>query len=501
MSAEVANAPRRVRGQLAKSRRWSVIQRILGVLLLALGGISLPPLLLSWWDGDGSAAAFLDSLLLCAALGLLLWWPVRHVHEELRVRDGFFIVTATWVLASLVCAVPFMLAPPALSLTDAVFEAASGLTTTGATTISGIDALPRSVLLYRQSLNFFGGMGIVILAVAILPLLKVGGMQLFRAESTGPVKDSKLTPRIVDTAKALWKVYIGLNLLCAAAYWLGGMSLFDAICHALATIATGGFSTHDAGFGHWDSAVLDGAATLFMLLGGINFGLHYVAWRRATVTVYQQDSELRAYLAIAGATTLAVWLALLAGSAFDGPFTALRHAAFQVVSNLTTTGFTTTGFVGWPGYAPLLLVLIAFVGGSSGSTSGGMKVARVLMAVRQGLREVRQLVHPRGQFLVKMGGHRVSESIVLSVGGFCTLYVLAFVVMTLALAATGVDIVSAFSAIATCINNLGPGLGTVAATFRDMHDAGVWLCSFAMILGRLEVFTVLVLFLPSFWRE
>ena len=497
----VADAPRPVRGRLAKSRRWAVIQRILGALLLALGGISAVPLLLSWWDADGTSTAFLDSLLLCTLLGLAVWLPVRNVREDLRLRDGFFIVTATWVLASLTCAVPFVLAPPYLSWTDAVFEATSGLTTTGATTISGIDALPRSVLLYRQTLNFFGGMGIVILAVAILPMLRVGGMQLFRAESTGPVKDTKLTPRIVDTAKALWKVYLGLNILCAGAYWLGGMSLFDAVCHALATIATGGFSTHDAGFGYWDSAVLDSVATLFMLLGGVNFGLHYVAWRRATVAVYQHDSELRAYVVIALGTTVAVWLALLAGGAFDGPFGALRHAAFQVASNLTTTGFTTTGFVDWPGYAPLLLVLIAFVGGSSGSTSGGMKVARVLMAVRQGLREVRQLVHPRGQFLVKMGGHRVSESIVLSVGGFCTLYVLCFVLMTLALAGTGVDIVTAFSAIATCINNLGPGLATVASTFRDMHDAGVWLCSFAMVLGRLEVFTVLVLFLPSFWRE
>src|SRR5690606_14433843 len=250
---------------------------------------------------------------------------------------------------------------------------------------------------------------------------------------------------------ALWRVYVGLNLLCALAYWLAGMSLFDAVGHAFSTVATAGFSTHDASFGHWDSALIDGIAVLFMLLGATNFGLHYVAWRRATVNVYGNDSELRTFIAIVLAVTAAVWLALLAGGSFDGPVAALRHALFQAVSNVTTTGFVTTGFSAWPAYVPLLLLLAGFVGGSSGSTSGGMKVARVQMAVRQGVRELRQLVHPRGKFLVKMGGRRVSESIVLSVGGFCTLYVLSFVVLTLLLSATGVEPVSAFSAIAACL--------------------------------------------------
>jgi len=481
--------------------RFCAILRILGAIVGLSSLISLPPLVIAVALGESSAAAFFDSLLLALTVGAAMWFPVRRASYDLRLRDGFFIVTMTWVAASLVTALPFMLAPPHLRFVDAVFEAASGLTTTGATVIIGLDALPRSVLFFRQSLNFMGGMGIVILAVAILPMLKVGGMQLFRAESTGPVKDSKLTPRIAETAKALWLVYITLNVLCALAYWLAGMSLFDAIGHALATLATGGFSTHDASFGYWNQPLLDVIATFFMLMGGVNFGLHFYAWKRATTQHYFSDSELRSYLSIAAVASLAVALALWAGSTFAGFLPSLRHAAFQTVSNMTTTGFTTTGFAGWPYFAPLLLIMIGFVGGSSGSTAGGMKVARVVMVARQGLREVKQLVHPKGQFLVKMGGKRVSESIVLSVSGFCTLYILSYLLMTLILTATGVDIITAFSAIAATMNNLGPGLGAVSAHFRDMGDMSVWVCSFAMILGRLEVFTVLVLFSPHFWRE
>lgn len=481
--------------------RFRAIQRILGALIGLSSLFSLPALALALLFREDTAQAFLDSFLAAAVLGFVMWWPVRHVRYELRLRDGFFITTGAWVLASLVAALPFMLAPPHLSYVDAVFEAVSGLTTTGATTIVGLDHLPRSVLFYRQSLNFYGGMGIVVLAVAIMPMLKIGGMQLFRAEAGGPTKDNKLTPRIAESAKALWMIYVGLNVICALVYWAGGMSPFDAVCHALSTVATAGFSTHDAGFGFWDSAMLDAIATVFMFIGGVNFGLHYVAWRRATMGPYQDDTELKSYAFIALTVTLILTLVLWIGETFDGIGSSFRHAAFQTVSNLTTTGFLTTGFTTWPAFAPLLLIMVGFIGGSSGSTSGGMKVARVVMAVRQGLREVRQLVHPKGQFLVKMGGKRVSESIVLSVGGFCTLYVLCFLALMLALAGTGIDLITAFAAAATCINNLGPGLGGVAIHFADMPDAAVWICSFAMILGRLEVFTVLVLLTPSFWRE
>jgi trk system potassium uptake protein TrkH len=482
------------------SHRLQAVQRIFGAIVALSSLITVPPLLIAHHLGEPSQGAFFDSFLLIGTAGLLLWYPVRNAEYELRMRDGFLITASIWVLASLVTAIPFTLAAPYLSFTDAVFEAASGLTTTGATVISGLDALPRSVLFYRQSLNFLGGMGIVILAVAILPMLKVGGMQLFRAESTGPTRDNKLTPRIAETARALWMVYLGLNLACALAYWMGGMDLFDAVCQAMSTMATGGFTTHDASFGYWNSPLIDGMATVFMLIAGTNFGMHWYAWRRATLSHYQTDSELTTFLRIALLASALVALSLWSSGQFDFG-QSWRHAVFQVVSNLTTTGFVSTGYANWPGAAPLLLLLLAFIGGCAGSTAGGMKVARWQMVVRQGLREIRQLVHPKGQFVVKVGGKRVSESVVISVAGFCTLYLLSFVVMTLLLTANGVDIVTALSAIAACLNNLGPGLGAVSQHYNALGDFSVWVCSFAMILGRLEVFTVLVLMTPQFWNE
>ena len=476
------------------------MQRIFGAIIALSSLITVPPMLIAYFLREPSLAAFADSFLAIGTVGLVLWYPVRNAEYELRLRDGFLITASIWVIASLVTAIPFMLTAPHLSFTDAVFEATSGLTTTGSTTITGLDALPRSVLFYRQSLNFLGGMGIVILAVAVLPMLKIGGMQLFRAESTGPQRDNKLTPRIAETARALWMVYLGLNAVCALSFWMGGMTPFDAICHAMSTTATGGFSTHDASYGYWNSPLLESMTIVFMLIGGINFGMHWYAWRRATIAHYQADSELRTFLIVAAVATVLVTLTLLQSGLF-GVGEALRHASFQVVSNLTTTGFIGPGFHEWPGAAPLLLILLGFIGGCAGSTAGGMKVARWQMIVRQGLREIRQLVHPKGQFVVKVGGKRVSESVVISVAGFCTLYLLSFVAMTLMVAAAGVDSLTAFSAVASSLNNMGPGLGGVAIHFQAMGDFPVWVCSFAMILGRLEVFTVLVLLTPQFWTE
>ena len=483
------------------SERSRTLLRIFGAIIGLSATISLPPLVLAWWWDEPSQVAFLESFLVAGIAGFALWFPVRHAQYEMRLRDGFLIVSGVWIIAILVTALPFMLTAPYLSYTDAVFESASGLTTTGATVIVGIEHLPKSVQFYRVLLCYFGGMGIVILAVAILPMLRIGGMQLFRAETTGPQKDSKLTPRIADTAKALWMVYTGLVLLCTLSFWVGGMSFFDAICHGMSAVATGGFGNYDASFGYWNSPLLDTIAIFFMFLGGLNFGLHWYAWRRATLGHYKADSEFLSFFWICAAVSVMVTLAVWLGGRFDSPLEALRHATFQVVSNITTTGFVTTGFVDWPGLAPLALMMIGFVGGCAGSTSGGMKVARVQMVVRQGFRELKQLVHPKGQFLVKVGGKRVSESVVISVAGFCTLYILAFLAMTLALTADGVDVETAFSAIAACMNNMGPGLGAVASHFRDMSDFAVWVCSFAMVLGRLEVFTLLVLLTPQFWRD
>ena len=349
------------------TRRFLAIQRVLGVLVGFSSIIALPPLFLAWALGEDTAQAFLLSFLISAAAGALMWLPARHIVYDMRLRDGFLIVTGVWVVSSLVAALPFMLAPPHLSFSRAMFEAVSGLTTTGATLIVGLDALPKSVLLYRQLLQFVGGMGIVVLAVAILPMLRVGGMQLFRAESTA--KDSKLTPRIAETAKVLWLVYLGLTVLCGIAYWLAGMSLFDAVCHALSTVSTAGFSTHDASFAYWDSPLIESIAIVFMLAGGVNYGLHFLAWRRATIAPYQADAELRAFLWIVAGATLLVAVVLMFGDAHEGLATAVRHSAFQVVSSITTTGFGTENFSQWHGIGPLLIVMLSFIGASSGSNT------------------------------------------------------------------------------------------------------------------------------------
>lgn len=484
------------------SQRFRAIQRILGVIIVLSSLTKLPPGFLALaWGEQGTPAVFFGSFLASALVGFFLWLPVRSVNYDLRLRDGFLIVTLTWVFASLVSALPFVHGPPNLSYTDAIFEATSGLTTTGATVITGLDDLPPSVQFYRQLLQFLGGMGIVILAVAILPMLKIGGTQLFRAESTGPTKDTKLTPRIAETAKALWGVYFGLTVLCCGAFWAGGMTLFEAVNHAMSTVSTGGFSTYDAAFGYWDSPILEWTAIVFMLLGGINFGLHFIAWRRASVSVYSSDSELRSFVRIVAVASLLVTFMIWIGGDYAGFGDSLRYATFQVVSSITTTGFAVPGFSEWSGAAPLLVVGIAFIGGCSGSTVGGLKVARVVMVVRQGYREIKQLVHPKAQFLVKMGGRRVSESVVLSVSGFIAIWMLCFILLMLAMNLTGLDIESSFGAAVATLTNLGPGLGAVASNFQDVNDTAVWLGTLGMILGRLEVFSVLVLLTPQFWRE
>ncbi|MGQ0800915.1 MAG: TrkH family potassium uptake protein [Pseudomarimonas sp.] len=481
--------------------RWRAIIKVLGVIIGLMSLTKLPSLLVALALNEPTIAVFAGSACFTGLVGLALWWPCRHSSYQMRLRDGFLIVTLTWVAASLVSSLPLMAGPPYLSFADAVFEATSGLTTTGATVISGLDGLPKSMLLYRQVLQFFGGMGIVILAVAILPMLKIGGTQLFRAETTGPSRDSKLTPRIGETAKALWLVYSGLTAMCALAFWVAGMSIFDAICHALSTVSTGGFSTHDAALGHWDSQLVDLVAIVFMILGGINFSLHFVAWRNASVNHYFQDSELRGFLGILGGVSLLVALILWWGQDYPSISQSLRFAALMVVSIMTTTGFAVSGFDGWTGIAPMLLMIVAVIGGCSGSTVGGLKVARVIMVLRHGLREVRQLVHPKGQFLVKMGGKRVSESVVLSVSGFITLWLVCGVLLWLGFISAGLDMQSAFGAMVATLANAGPGLGEVAYTFSTVGDAAVWLGTLGMLLGRLEVFSILVLLTPTFWRE
>jgi trk system potassium uptake protein TrkH len=478
------------------------IQRILGLLLMVFSTTMLPPAMVSWLYADGAATPFMDGFLLTLIAGILFWLPVRRLRHELRVRDGFLVVVLFWAVLGLVGALPFMLAhDPHMSLTDSVFESFSGLTTTGATVITGIDRLPKSILFYRQELQWLGGMGIIVLAVAVLPMLGIGGMQLYRAETPGPMKDTKLTPRITETAKALWFIYMTLTLVCGVCYWLAGMDVFDAIAHSFSTVAIGGFSTHDQSIGFFDSALIESIAMVFMLLSGMNFALHFLAWRTISLRPYAQDSEVHMYVGVLTVTASITVSYLYLSNTFSDVGSALHHGLFQAISIGTTTGFTTTGYHLWPGFLPVLLLFSSFIGGCAGSTGGGMKVIRFLLLTKQGMREISKLVHPNAQIPVKIGGKVLSDRVVDAVWGFFATYVAAFSVMLLVLMATGLDQVTAFSAVAACINNLGPGLGDVGLHYGELNQIAKWVLCLAMLLGRLEIFTILVLLSPAFWRR
>lgn len=481
---------------------FSSIQRILGLLLMVSSAIMLPPVVIGLWSGDGTASAFMEAFLGIFVTGVLCWLPVRKRRHELRIRDGFLVVSLFWVVIATVGAVPFIVSDePVMSFTDAMFESMSGLTTTGATVIVGIDRLPLSIRWYRQELQWLGGMGIIVLAVAVLPMLGIGGMQLYRAETPGPMKDHKLTPRITETAKALWYIYLGLTIACAVAYWFAGMGPFDAITHSFSTVAIGGFSTHDLSIGFFQSTAVESVAVVFMLLSGVNFSLHFLAWRSMNLSAYLRDTEFRAYLTIlAGVAAVTVVYLYLSG-AFTDWGDALHHGIFQAVSIGTTTGFTTAAYFYWPGFLPVLLLFSSFIGGCAGSTGGGLKVIRFMLLFKQGLREIMRLVHPNAQIPVKVGSKPMPERVVEAVWGFFATYVFCFVVMMLILLASGLDQVTSFSAVAACMNNLGPGLGDVGFHYGDINDTAKWVLCAAMLLGRLEIFTFLVLLSPAFWRR
>jgi trk/ktr system potassium uptake protein len=480
----------------------AVIQRILGILLSLFSLTMFPPLVISIVSSDGAAAPFLSAFALILSIGLVLWFPVRNIKNELRLRDGFVVVALFWVGLGFAGSIPFILSDtPDLSITDALFESISGLTTTGATIITGIDFLPQSILFYRQGLMWLGGMGIIVLAVAILPMLGIGGMQLYRAETPGPIKDTKLTPRITETAKALWYIYLGLTVVCALAYWFAGMSLFDAISHSFATISTGGFSTHDASIGYFESGKIEAVAIFFMFISGINFSLHFFSWKNTSIKAYWYDTELRAYVCILLIICLVCTSYHLLKDNYETFGKALEDSLFQTVSITTSTGFTTTAFDHWPGFLPLLLLFSSFIGACAGSTCGGIKIIRILLLFKQGIREIKRLIHPSAIFLIKVGNKPISERIIEAVWGFFATYIAIFAFLLLALMATGLDQVTAFSALAACMNNLGPGLGKVSQHYGDINDVAKWILCFAMLLGRLEIFTLLVLFSPTFWRR
>lgn len=480
---------------------YAVIFRILGILLMLFSITHLPPLLIDLHYEEGAWRSFVWSFAITLVTGAAIWLPTREAHGELRVRDGYLITALFWTVLGLFGTIPLLLSDtPAMSVPDALFEAFSGLSTTGATVLTGIDTLPHAILYYRQQLQWLGGMGIVVLAVAVMPMLGIGGMQLYRAEMPGPLKDNKLSPRIADTAKTLWLIYCGLTVFCALAYWLAGMGLFDAIGHSFATIAIGGFSTHDASIGYFDSALIEAICIFFMAASGINFALHFLALRSRSLKAYLRDAECRTYLTLLASVFAVTTLILLIYSHHEHPLDSVRYAAFQVVSVATTTGFGVDDFSVWPSFLPFLLLYTTFIGACAGSTGGGMKVMRAMLVVRQGQREIQRLLHPSGVFGVKMGRRRVPDRVIESVWGFCAVYMVTFFGLMLLLLGTGLDPVTAFSTLASCMNNLGPALGEATAHYGNLPDSAKILLSLAMILGRLEVFSLVVLLSPAFWR-
>lgn len=482
--------------------QFTTIIRILGILLMLFSFTLLPPILVGAFFEDSSPTPFSYAFFVTFVTGLLLWFPLSSAKNELRTRDGFLVVVLFWTVLGLFGALPFYLSDAlSLTATDAIFESMSGLTTTGATVLTGIDDMPKAILFYRQQLQWLGGMGIIVLALAILPMLGVGGMQLYRAEIPGPMKEDKIAPRITETAKMLWYIYLGLTIACALAYWAADMTLFDAISHAFTTVSIGGFSTHDLSLGYYESPLIEMVAVFFMVLAGINFALHFAALQRKSTRPYTRDSELKTYLFILTMVTLMTVLGLIFTGVFNDTWSAVHHGIFQAVSIGTTTGFTTSGFAAWPIFLPILLIFLSFVGGCAGSTGGGMKVVRILLLFKQGMREVKRLVHPSAYFPIKLDNKPVPDRVIEAVWGFFATYVVIFVVLMLLMMSFGLDQVTAFSAVAACLNNLGPGLGEVSQHYGNLSDASKWALCVAMLLGRLEIFTVFVLFTPYFWKR
>lgn len=471
-------------------------------ILTGMFALTLIPVLgVSVVLGDGLlwpwSAATLGAALVA---GALLWRARTSRLGRLRARDGFAIVTLFWTLLSCLSAIPLWTLLD-IPFADALFEAVSGFTTTGATVLAGLDTLPDSVRYFRQQLQWFGGLGVIVSAVAVLPMLGVGGMQLVKAETSGPMKEEKLTPRIANTARALWRVYLALTVVCVAAYLLAGMNLFDAIGHAMATVSTGGFSTHDASMAFFDSPLIEAICITFMLLGAIPFTVHYLALQQRSLRPYRGTSEVALFVAIVASAILVISLVLAALDPARTFVSAMRAAAFTVASVITSSGFGLEDFAQWPSFLPVFVIFLSCIGGCAASTAGGVKVIRLQILAANGVREINKLIHPTMIRPVKLNGRVVSLRVVDAVWGFFVLYALTYSVLMLLAMLGGLDQVSAFGAVAATLNNLGPGLGEVSQSFQSVSAPLKLLFSFAMLLGRLELFTLLVLFHPEFWRD
>ncbi|MBK8118690.1 MAG: TrkH family potassium uptake protein [Sulfuritalea sp.] len=482
-------------------RYYSVV-RVFGVLLVCFALTMLVPLVFSWWLEDGAHAAYDEAFLLTLVTGLALWWSARSAGADLKVRDGFLMVVLVWTVLPVFACLPLMF-QLGISFTDAYFEAMSGLTTTGSTVISGLDTLPSSINLWRGMLVWMGGMGLIVLAVAILPLLGIGGRQMFKAETPGPMKDSQLTPRMTQTAKGLWGVYAAVTLLCVVSLHWAGMNWFDAVMHSFTTMGLGGFSSHDASFGYWNSPAVEAVTIVFMLFAGMNFATMFVALYGRTFQPYLRDPEARWFLAVTVGSVLGIAIYLWAEGAYAELPTALRHAAFNVVSIATTTGFASVDYNLWPAFAPLWMLFLCSFSTSAGSTGGGIKMIRALILYKQVYRELIRAMHPNVSWPVRIGNDPVPQNILFAVLAFAFMYMASIVSMTLLMSFSGLDIVSAVSAVVASINNTGPGLNQVgpATTYEVLTDFQTWVCTFAMLLGRLEIFTLLVVLTPAFWRR
>lgn len=482
--------------------RFAPVYRALGMIIVLFGLTMLAPLILSYVVDDGAQTAYDEAFALTMLCGGVLWYRYRNCKRELAIRDGFLMVVLVWTVLPAFAAIPLML-QLGISHTDAYFETVSGLTTTGSTVLANIDKLPMSINLWRHQLVWIGGMGLIVLAIAILPLLGIGGRQMFKAETPGPMKDAKMTPRIAETAKGLWLVYLGVTVACAIAYRLAGMDWFDAVCHTFSTMGLGGFSTHDASFGHFDSPAIELVAIVFMLIAGMNFGTLFLAVSGRSLRPYLHDPEAGWFIGVTLLSILVVAIYIWKEGTYPEVETALRHVAFNLVSIATTTGFASQDYALWPMFASLWMLFLSSFATSAGSTGGGIKMMRALLLYKQVYRELLRAMHPNAVYNVRIGGQVAPQPILFAVLAFGFMYMVSIVSLTLVLSFTGLDIISAFTAIVASVNNTGPGLGVVgpSTTYGVLEDFQTWVCIFAMLLGRLEIFTLLVVLTPDFWRK
>lgn len=486
-------------------QRLAGVFHILGFIILIFAGLMLFPTGVSWYLDDHAVWSFAIGMGVAATVGVVMWASTRDAARgrELRNRDGFLLSALTWMVLPALATIPLMLSIPSLSFTDAYFETMSGLTTTGATTISNLDQLPGSINLWRTFLVWLGGMGVVVLAVAVLPMLGVGGSQAFKAETPGPMKDAKLTPRIAQTAKGLWLVYVLITSACTISLWAVGMPMLDALIHTFSIMGLGGFSSHDASFGFFDSPAMEAVAIVFMLLAAINFSTHFLAFSGRTLQAYVKDNEAHMVWSVMLGSVLLVACFLWMHQVYPDFLTALRHAAFNVISIATTTGLATQDYNLWPPFAPVLMIFLSCFATAAGSTGGGIKMIRAQLLVKHCFSEMHRLVHPKSPMVVKLNGAVYESSVIDSILAFLFLYGASIIFCTLLMLLSGCDLVTALSAVVASVNNMGPGLNLVgpATTFAVLTDFQTWICTLAMLLGRLELFTMVVILTSTFWRD